>query len=280
MVFSAIPKGKLFRPAVIFLLNSSRKTAPNKTTDVALHANDAKKQLALESAYRTYSTNPKKKIYRIVSRTTQPIHAASVILIVILSMIFFPVDRKQSNFLSSRFTYFTYFTAFSLHIGFQFWMTFVSGLSLYFNLARHAFGDVQKILFPRYFTMNCVLSAVTVVQFGRLHAPSFYQWDLHTFLQLITLTLCFIVEFCIRVYFVPSVLQLISIKTSIEKSAGIGQEVGHYDLGPLLQCPHYMSIHKSFRKVHMFTAIGNIIAIMCSVFHLYFVSCKWTMRLS
>lgn len=58
-----------------------------------------------------------------------------------------------------------------------------TGLSLYFNLARHAFGDVQRILFPRYFTMNCVLSAITTIQFGRLHASTLSQWDLHMYLQ-------------------------------------------------------------------------------------------------
>lgn len=67
-----------------------------------------------------------------------------------------------------------------------FYLFIFSGLSLYFNLARHAFGDVQKILFPRYFTLNCVLSAITVVQFGRLHSSSFHEWDVHIILQVIT----------------------------------------------------------------------------------------------
>lgn len=96
---------------------------------------------------------------------------------------------------------------------------------------------------------------------------------------MLTLTLCFVVEFSIRVYLVPSVLELISSKTAIEKAAGIGQEVGHYELGPLLQCPHYMAIHKAFRRVHMYTAMGNILAIMSSAFHLYFLAYKWTVRL-
>lgn len=87
-------------------------------------------------------------------------------------------------------------------------------------------------------------------------------------------------EFFIRLYLVPSVLELISSKTVIEKAAGIGHEVGHYELGPLLQCPHYMSIHRAFRRVHMCTAIGNIIAIMCSAFHLYFLAYKWSDRLA
>lgn len=92
--------------------------------------------------------------------------------------------------------------------------------------------------------------------------------------------MCLGIEFYIRVYLVPSVLKLIALKTAIEKAAGIGQEVGHYELGPLLQCPHYMAIHKSFRKVHMITAMGNIVAIMCSAFHLYFLSYKYTIRLN
>ena len=98
--------------------------------------------------------------------------------------------------------------------------------------------------------------------------------------QLVSLTSCLAIEFCIRVYLVPPVLKLIDLKTVIEKSAGIGQEVGHYELGPLLKCPHYMAIHKSFRKVHMLTAIGNIVAIMCSAFHLYFLAYKYTIRLN
>lgn len=59
------------------------------------------------------------------------------------------------------------------------------GLSLYFNLARHAFGDVQKILFPKYFSLNSLLSAITLIQFGKMHVAA-KAWDVHTYLQVCT----------------------------------------------------------------------------------------------
>lgn len=55
----------------------------------------------------------------------------------------------------------------------------VAGLSLYFSLPRHAFGEVQKVLFPKYFTLNSVLSFIVLVQFVRVQQ----LWDLFTYLQ-------------------------------------------------------------------------------------------------
>jgi hypothetical protein len=79
-------------------------------------------------------------------------------------------------------------------------------------------------------------------------------------------------ELGIRLYVVPPMLRLISAKTAIEKSAGIGNEVGRQDLGPLVNCPHYMTIHRTFRKVHMIMAVCNIITMLCNVFHLVYIA--------
>jgi len=87
----------------------------------------------------------------------------------------------------SRTASFIYLASFVMHFGAQIWMTFVSGnyekdvkhlrgirasrllissllyrnliagLSLYFALPRHTFGEVQRVLFPRYFTINACL---------------------------------------------------------------------------------------------------------------------------
>lgn len=59
---------------------------------------------------------------------------------------------------------------------------------MYFNLARHAFGDVQKILFPKYFSLNSLLSAITLIQFGKMHVAA-EMWDVHTYLQVQVRTL-------------------------------------------------------------------------------------------
>lgn len=45
----------------------------------------------------------------------------------------------------------------------------VSGLALFFNLPRHDFGAVQKVLFPKYFSLNSCLSFVTLISFTNLH---------------------------------------------------------------------------------------------------------------
>lgn len=81
-------------------------------------------------------------------------------------------------------------------------------------------------------------------------------------------------ELIIRLYFTPPLLKLITIKNEIEESAGVGMEIGKINPGSLLNCSKYLKIHKSFRKVHMSIAIGNMITIACTILHLYYLSCK------
>ena len=57
------------------------------------------------------------------------------------------------------------------------WMLFFTGLVLFFSLPRHIFGKVQKCLFPKYFMLNSLLSAITLALFI-LHHPSTAQGEL------------------------------------------------------------------------------------------------------
>ncbi|VVC31482.1 Domain of unknown function DUF4149 [Cinara cedri] len=206
---------------------------------------------------------------------TQPAHVIMALAVTLVAASMIPGKKTTTvngEVVKPRtFVNFVYLAAFCTHVGAQFWMTFISGLSLYFNLARHAFGDVQKILFPKYFSLNSLLSAITLIQFGKMHVAA-NVWDLHTYLQLFVLSLCFLLELMIRLYVVPPLLRLITVKTAIEKSAGVGTEVGHYELGRLVDCPHYMAIHRSFRQVHLCVAIGNVITMMCTAFHLAYIA--------
>lgn len=88
------------------------------------------------------------------------------------------------------------------------------------------------------------------------------------------MTLCFLTELVIFLYLTPPLLALIASKTEIEKEAGVGFEVGKLEPGKLLKCPHYVKIHKAFRKVHMSIAIGNIFTMACTTLHLYYLACK------
>uniref|UniRef100_A0A1B6CNU1 TMEM205-like domain-containing protein n=1 Tax=Clastoptera arizonana TaxID=38151 RepID=A0A1B6CNU1_9HEMI len=153
-------------------------------------------------------------------------------------------------------------------------MTFISGLSLYFNLSRHVFGAVQQVLFPKYFSLNSFLSLITLISFSHLSQKT--EWDFNQMLQTSVLITCFLLELLIRLYIVPPVIHLISVKTKIEATAGVGQEVGYCDPGALKNCPYYTKLHSQFRRLHMIVAVGNICTMVCSALHLHSLALQWT----
>ena len=88
------------------------------------------------------------------------------------------------------------------------------------------------------------------------------------------MAVCFLLELLIRLYLAPPLLRLIAAKIAMEKAAGVGLEVGRHDPGPLAKCPHYIKIHKAFRKVHMLIAIGNLMSMACTLVHLLYLANK------
>lgn len=119
-------------------------------------------------------------------------------------------ERTHVGNSQSRATSFIYLASFVMHLGAQVWMTFVSGnfrrilianfylfqqlnlypffflgLSLYFALPRHTFGEVQRILFPRYFTINACLSFTTLLIFVKYHPIR--TWNTEIAIQVCTI---------------------------------------------------------------------------------------------
>lgn len=88
------------------------------------------------------------------------------------------------------------------------------------------------------------------------------------------MSLCFLVELVIRLYLTPPLLSLIAEKHEMEKDAGVGMEVGKFSLGTLKQSPHYLKVHKQFRRIHSTIAMLNIVAMACTMLHLYYLSHK------
>lgn len=89
-----------------------------------------------------------------------------------------------------------------------------------------------------------------------------------------TLSFCFLLELVIRLYLTPPLLVLMEHKNKLEAQVGVGLEVGKHDPGKLVNCPHYLKIHRAFRKVHMTIAIGNMCTMACTVLHLYYLAAK------
>ncbi|EDW27122.1 GL16582 [Drosophila persimilis] len=150
-------------------------------------------------------------------------------------------------------------------------MTFVSGLSLYFSLPRHIFGQCQQILFPRYFAFNAVLSLTMLVTYAKYFLSG---WTTASGIQVGSLALAAGIEVVVRLYLVPPMLKLMHEKYKIEDAIGSGQEVGSLVQGDLIDCPHYQRVHKGFRRIHMTIAIGNMTVMLATCLQLYFLASK------
>lgn len=59
-----------------------------------------------------------------------------------------------------------------------------------------------------------------------------------------------------------------------ESNVGSGQEIGHLDQGELVNSVEYQKVHKSFRRIHMTIAIGNLLSLVCTFVHLEFLASK------
>ncbi|CAB3381249.1 Hypothetical predicted protein [Cloeon dipterum] len=206
----------------------------------------------------------------VLTRTTQPAHAILFSAVLIVASSLMPSSQGTSS--KSTSSALLYLACFAAHFGAQLWMTFVSGLSLYFSLPRHNFGAVQRVLFPRYFTLNAVLSMGTLLGFVRQHPSS--SWSNVHIIQGVVLSACFLGELAVRLYLTGPLVSLISAKEEIESRAGLGSEVGRQEMGGLVHCPHYRRLHQSFRKVHCTIAIANMACLASSAFHLHFMAQK------
>lgn len=196
-----------------------------------------------------------------------------MIIVLLISFSIFEHKNEQNVAQRSKspLTTFFYLGSFAAHFGAQIWMTFVSGLALYFSLPRHTFGMCQEVLFPKYFLINTLFSTVTVITFAKINA-NFN--DFRGMTQLAILSLCLIIEMIIYFYLTPSLLHYMRLKYQYERSLGNGDEVGYQKTLPAFNCEEYKKVHKKFRRVHMMCAIGNIIAICCTFAHLYYIASK------
>ncbi|XP_035789888.1 transmembrane protein 205-like [Anopheles albimanus] len=253
-------------------------------------------RLLQDQAYRFQRS----ALYSILTNTTQPSHAITALVVSLVVVALWPnllgtstaskateANDVPAHALRPRdlLTQLAYIGSFTIHFGAQIWMTFVSGLALYFSLPRHTFGLIQEILFPKYFALGTGLSTISLVSFvelRRTHRPdlahrSLAHWDPADLLQIGALGLTAALELIVRLYLAPPMLRLMHEKHRIEAVAKVGQEVGQFDgaTSPKLnRSHHYAATHKKFRQIHMATAILNIVALSCTCVHLLYLATR------
>jgi len=219
--------------------------------------------------------------YKILTRTTQPAHVVALLIATIVVSILWPnlvysgntvTNSDEASRMLSKHVTLLYLGIFATHFGTQIWMTFVSGLSLYFNLPRHLFGQCQQILFPRYFAINSFLSLVTLIIFVKIQGQT---WILSTYVQVFALSLCAVLEITVRLYLAPPMLRLLCEKYRMELQEGAGKEIGKFDFKDLLQkCAKFKQVHTTFRKYHTAIAMANLVTVVCTFVHLHYLASK------
>ncbi|KAF5301713.1 hypothetical protein FQA39_LY10644 [Lamprigera yunnana] len=230
-----------------------------------------KLRLTLLRLDRTYKTFENSKFFRILTGTTQPAHLLTLLAAVTISCLIYSEEieckRQPSTILNLL-----YLGSVSAHFGTQLWMSFVSGLTLYFTLPRRLFGKVQKALFPKYFLVNAILSLISLSTFLKRNTGHLVLPQIR--FQVETLILCFSIELFVRLYLTPPLLDFMSKANEYEEKAGVGMEIGRHQPGVLTNNKEYVQVYKSFRKLHMAIAIGNIVTLACSIVHIHYLSNK------
>lgn len=104
------------------------------------------------------------------------------------------------------------------------------------------------------------------------------NWKLTELLQFLAILVTGIIEVIIRLYLTPPLLHNMVEKYRIEDIAGMGTEVASnlpaagIVLTDLIKCPHYQQVHTRFRRLHMIVATGNIVTLITSCVHLYYLA--------
>ncbi|XP_033727714.1 transmembrane protein 205-like [Pecten maximus] len=199
-------------------------------------------------------------------RIPQIRYLAAIVATISLSFALYPSKSLMGQ--SSRVFNFLYFFTFISHYGAQFWMTFVAGLLLFFNLPRIWFGHVQSKLFPLFFCFGFVTSSVTIAIFASHHKHGSHDVQLQIAALLISLGADFINAFLLS----PIIVESMLTRFSLEKKSGKAYEVGFTDLSELLVNPEYACVNRTFRLSHGLSGGINMIGLAANTFHLYHIA--------
>lgn len=234
-------------------------------------------------------SSPRSPLCRILTKTSQPVHIVAVILtcLAMYSMMSPPTKTSLNDSSchtqtspqttttstmgsTNKLALFGYLSTFAIQFGAQMWMTFVSGLALYFSLQRHTFGQVQRVLFPKYFALNASLGVVKLFSFCKLLDKA-ERIGTASFVQIVLIGLATLIEAGIYLHLVEPLLNLMALKQKYERMVGSGKEVGYENQKQLKASPAYQKVHKAFRRTHMIVAMGNLTTVACTFAHLYYM---------
>ncbi|WAR17208.1 TM205-like protein [Mya arenaria] len=164
---------------------------------------------------------------------------------------------------------FLHLLTFSAHFGAQCWVTFIAGITMFFNLPRIMFGRVQCRLFPLYFGSTLLLSCVTLLTFTIRQSTSRNQDNITFYLLGACVAFTFINSFYLASNIVSSMINVFEL----EKGSHVAFAVGFCDRTELKKQPGYIMHYKRFRVFHGISGVANILTLICNLMYMYHLAC-------
>ncbi|XP_008631326.2 transmembrane protein 205 [Corvus cornix cornix] len=160
--------------------------------------------------------------------------------------------------------------------GMQVWVTFVAGFVMSRHLPRHTFGSIQRELFPYYFHISSTCAFLNLTLFAMSH-PSERLGEEHT-TQIIVFLVCIAASVLNTQWFGQVTSDIVAELHLVERSQGLGQEVGLAASEPRRQLrasnPSYRQLARRFALFHALSSLCNLCCIVCNGLSLYHLAAR------
>ncbi|PUZ45776.1 hypothetical protein GQ55_8G251700 [Panicum hallii var. hallii] len=163
--------------------------------------------------------------------------------------------------------------AFATAWGAGLWVTFVGGIVMFKYLPRHQFGNLQGKMFPAYFTLISVCSAISVAAFAYLHpwktSSTIERYQLGFLLSALG---CNLSNLLVST---PMTVEMMMKRHKMEKDLGIGTEVGYSkNAETAKRSPALAAMNRKFGMIHGLSSLANIMSFGSLAMHSWYLSSK------
>ncbi|CAI5976116.1 unnamed protein product [Closterium sp. NIES-64] len=162
----------------------------------------------------------------------------------------------------------------SVALGASVWVTFFAGVIMFRHLPRHTFGSIQGRLFPAYFRLMALSSALSALALKLTLNPAAAAAAGEAAgsgagglqqVQLLLLVAALSAALLNLLLFEPITTKIMRERHSIEKEAGIGQEVGLSRNREVARTNKELAaVNRRFGMWHGMSSLSNLVA-LCSL---------------
>ncbi|CAI5489021.1 unnamed protein product, partial [Closterium sp. Naga37s-1] len=157
----------------------------------------------------------------------------------------------------------------SVALGASVWVTFFAGVIMFRHLPRHTFGSIQGRLFPAYFRLMALCSALSALALKLTLNPTAAAAAAGAGglqqVQLLLLLAALSAALLNLLLFEPITTKIMRERHRIEKEAGIGQEVGLSRNREVARTNKELAaVNRRFGMWHGMSSLSNLAA-LCSL---------------